>query len=251
MLGSRHTPKTTQVIRGLMTTKRPGPLSQYFYFFMSLLIAAVVIYGFSHTVDKNLIHASPIRPWILYLHAGVFSGWVVFFVVQSALVRVHKVRVHRTLGWFGVGIGALIPVLGISTAISMARFKTLQFHATDAAAFLIVPFLDVTCFTVAFALAIYWRRKPEFHRRLMLVATCALTAAAFGRFPAPLGEAWFYSGVDLLIFFGVLRDVIVTRRVHPVYRYALPALIFGQFIAMHLFLTASPRWLVIADAILR
>ena len=70
---------------------------------MSLLIAAVVVYGFSHTVDNNLIHATPIRPWILYLHATVFSGWVAFFILQSTLIRTHKVRVHRTLGWFGVG----------------------------------------------------------------------------------------------------------------------------------------------------
>jgi hypothetical protein len=36
-----------------------------------------------------------------------------------------------------------------------------------------------------------------------------------------------------------------------VYRYALPAIIVGQVIAMHLFLTASLRWVSIADAILR
>jgi hypothetical protein len=39
--------------------------------------------------------------------------------------------------------------------------------------------------------------------------------------------------------------------VHAVYRYALPALIFFQVIVMHLFLTASPRWIAIANAILR
>jgi hypothetical protein len=234
-----------------MTTKRLGPLSQYFYFSMSLLIAAVVIYGFGRTIDQNLIHATPIRPWILYLHAVVFSGWVVFFIVQSALVRVHRVSVHRTLGWFGVAIGALIPVLGISTAITMARFNILHYQSTFATAFLIVPFMDIFCFTIPFALAIYWRRKPEFHRRLMLIATCALTSAAFGRFPHPIRDLWFYVGVDLLIFFGVLRDLMVTRRVHAVYRYALPALIIGQVIVMHLFLTASPRWIAIANAILR
>jgi hypothetical protein len=235
-----------------MTTTRPGPLSQYFYFFMSLLIAAVVIYGFSRTIDQNLIHATPIRPWILYLHATVFSGWVVFYILQSALVRMHKVRVHRTLGWFGVALGVMIPVLGVSTAVTMTRFRIFHFHSTDAASFLIVPLCDMACFTVPFALAIYWRKKPEFHRRMMLIASCALTAAAFGRFPMPLiREAWFYAGVDILIVLGVLRDLIVTRRVHPVYRYALPAFIVGQIFAMHLFLTASTRWVAIANAILR
>jgi hypothetical protein len=57
--------------------------------------------------------------------------------------------------------------------------------------------------------------------------------------------------VDLLIFLGVVRDLIVMRRVHPVYLYALPALIVAQTFAMHLLLTAPPQWLAITNAILR
>jgi hypothetical protein len=232
-----------------MKTRDAGFLNQYFYFAMSLLIAAIVAWGFSHTIDQNLIHASPIRPWILYLHGAVFSGWVVFFIVQSSLVRMRKVQVHRTLGWFGVAWGVAIVALGVSTAISMTRFKILTLHLTDAGQFLIVPLWDITCFTVAFSLAILWRKRPEFHRRLMLVATCVLTAAAFGRFPALFNS--FYAGVDLLIFLGVLRDLIVNRRVHPVYLYALPLLIVGQSFVMYLVITHSPHWSKIANAILR
>jgi hypothetical protein len=235
-----------------MTTTRPGPVSQYFYFFMSLLIAAVVIYGFSHTIDQNLIHATPIRPWVLYLHATVFCGWVVFFIVQSALVRTHNVRVHRKLGWFGVALGTAIPVLGISTAITMDRFQLAHFHTTKVVPFLAIQFCDMASFTVCFVLAVYWRKKPEYHRRLMLIASCALAAAAFGRFPMLLIRGvWFYAGVDILIVLGVLHDLIVTKRVHPVYRYALPALIVTQTIVMHLYLAAPPRWVAIANAILR
>jgi len=83
----------------------------------------------------------------------------------------------------------------------------------------------------------------------MLVATCVLTSAAFGRFPALFNT--FYAGVDLLIFLGVVRDLIVMRRVHPVYLYALPALIVGQSFVMHVVLTDSPQWHKIANAILR
>lgn len=35
-------------------------LGRYFYRCMSLIIAAVVMYGFSHTVDKGLIQAVPV-----------------------------------------------------------------------------------------------------------------------------------------------------------------------------------------------
>jgi hypothetical protein len=31
-------------------------LDRYFYFFMSLLIAAIIVYGFHFTVDANLFH---------------------------------------------------------------------------------------------------------------------------------------------------------------------------------------------------
>jgi len=48
------------------------------------------------------------------------------------------------------------------------------------------PLWDMVVFTIAFALAVYWRKKSEFHRRLILIACCALTAAAFGRFPPNL-----------------------------------------------------------------
>jgi hypothetical protein len=61
-------------------TRIAAALDRYFYFFMSLAIAAVVAYGFSHTVDKRLLHAVPARPAILYLHAAVFSGWVIFLI---------------------------------------------------------------------------------------------------------------------------------------------------------------------------
>jgi hypothetical protein len=65
---------------------------------MSLLIAAIVVYGFSITVDKNLIHPAVPRPMILYIHEAVFSGWLVFFILQSALVRTHNVQWHRLIG---------------------------------------------------------------------------------------------------------------------------------------------------------
>src|SRR5262249_41186688 len=37
-------------------------LSRYFYFCMSLVLAGLVILGFSRTVNANLFHANPPRP---------------------------------------------------------------------------------------------------------------------------------------------------------------------------------------------
>ena len=103
---------------------------------------------------------------------------------------------------------------------------------------------------VAFGLAFYWRKRPEFHRRLMLMATCVLTAAAFGRFPHSLvPEDWFYAGADLLLLLGVVRDLIVTKRVHIVYLYGLPLLMLGQIATIYTYVNSLPEWLKIAHAL--
>ena len=224
-------------------------LRQYFYFCMSLLIAVVVVYGFSQTIGQNLLHASPLPPFILTIHAIVFPGWVLFFILQSALVRTRNVPLHRTLGWFGLALGIAIILLGYVTATTMDRFQ-LQQHTLDSPAFLIIQLMDLTSFAIPFALAIYWRRRPEYHRRLMLIASCGLTDAAFGRFPMlPLALA--PGGVDALIFLGILRDLIVDRRIHKVYLYAFPLLILFQIFCMQTYLHTSPWWVRIATALLR
>ena len=49
-------------------------LDRYFYFGMSLLVAAVVVFGFSHTIGANLFHPDIPRPLLLHIHAIVFRA---------------------------------------------------------------------------------------------------------------------------------------------------------------------------------
>jgi hypothetical protein len=226
-------------------------LARYFYFFMSVLVVVVVAFGFSQTIDMNLIHPTIPRPFLLYVHAAVFTGWLVFFILQSVLVRTANLRTHRALGMFGIVMGVGIPVLGVATALTMTRFDIEKLHSPTAATDMIVPLFDMVAFTITFGLAIYWRKNPELHRRLILVATCALTAAGFGRFPAwILPSSIFYAGVDLLILLGVARDLIVNRKVHAVYAYVLPAFVVGQTITLYAALHRPALWVSISHLIL-
>ena len=165
-------------------------------------------------------------------------------------MRTRNVRLHRTLGWFGLALGIVIVVLGYFTATAMDRFFLQRFHDAEIPAFLIIQLMDLLCFAVPFALAISWRRRPEFHRRLMLIASCGLTDAAFGRFPL-LPLAYASAGVDALILLGILRDLIVDRRIHKVYLYAFPLLLVLQIFSVQTYLHASPWWVHIASALLR
>ena len=222
-------------------TGRNGIVHRYFYFAMSLLFAAIVVTGFKRTVNENLFHPVIPRPFILWIHGAVFAGWVIFFICQSTLVRVRKVSWHRSVGWFGAGLATVMVPLGIATAIIMARFDAVQLHFSDAYAFLSIPFYDMVAFGVLIALAIYWRTKPELHRRLIFIATCGLMDAPVARFDYVFDHNLFFPCLDLLIVLGVARDLLVDRRVHKVYLYALPLLIVGQSLAVYMW-RHNPSW---------
>ncbi len=225
-------------------------LKKYFYFSMSLLFAALVVWGFSRTINASLFHAAVPRPLLLWIHGAVFATWVVFFIAQSTLVRVHQVIWHRSLGWFGAGLATVMVPLGIATSIVMTRFDIVRLHQSGVDSFIAIPFYDMIAFAVMIALVIYWRKRPEFHRRLVFVATCGLMDAALGRFDFLFNHSLFFVCLDLLIVLGVLRDVVVDGRVHKVYLYALPALIVGQNLAIYLWRINPPWWRAITHAIL-
>lgn len=222
----------------------------YFYLCMSLLIAAVVVYGFSGTIGNKLVHANPRRPILLWVHAILFSSWLALYILQSALVRIRKVKLHRTLGWAGAALGTLMVVVGFWVAVVMARFDTIRLHRPNRDAFLIVPLFDIVAFAILFGLAILWRARPERHRRLMLLATCALTGAAFGRMPTMHAPLSFCGGVDALILLGAFRDLAVNRRIHAVYTISIPLLVAGQTAAAQIFLHRAAFWIRIAHGLL-
>jgi hypothetical protein len=231
-------------------TGRGGPIDRYFYFAMSLLIAGIVVWGFSHTVNDVLFHPAIPRPVLLWIHAAVFSGWVVFYILQSALVRTHNVKLHRRLGWFGAGLaGAMVP-LGLAIAVIMGRFDKHVLQVTDADQFLSIPFGDILVFGVCASLAVAWRRRPDLHRRLLFLATCVLLEAPFDRFDYIYDHDLGFVCVDGVILLGVIRDLVVDRRIHKVYWAALPPIMAVQGILVYLYRGAPGWWVGIGRGIL-
>lgn len=227
-----------------------GLADRYFYFAMSLLFAVIVVSGFGQTVNESLFHPAIPRPLILWFHAAVFSSWVIFYIFQSALVRTGNVNWHRFFGWFGAALGAAMIPLGAATAVVMGRFDLHQLRQADAEASLIVPLADIAAFAALLTLAIAWRRKPELHRRMMFIATCGLMGAAFARF-----DFLYYHGldlfcIDLLIGLGIVRDLLVSRRIHRVYWVAWPILIALHGVVTFIWRSEAAWWVRIAHSLL-
>jgi hypothetical protein len=244
--------QSVRIGRSAVVPKVSQFLKRQFYLLMSLLVSGVVIYGFSHTIVAGLVRPAVKPPALVWVHGIVFFAWIGLLVLQSVLVRLRKVSVHKFLGWGFAAIGAMMPVLGIVTMRVMARFEIAFLHVDPIfkSAFLPIQFLDLGSFAVPFGLAIWWRKRPEYHRRLMLFAACALTGAGFGRIPLLVPYLGFYVGVDALVMIGVLRDIAVDRRVHPVYAWLLPPSVLLQLEAVYIVVHRPEWWLRIGNAFL-
>jgi len=103
----------------------------------------------------------------------------------------------------------MLPI-GIATSLAMGEFNVTHElrDQSFARAFLAIPFNDMIFFTGTLAAAAWWRKRPDAHRRLMFIATCLLTAAAFARLPFTILALRWYAGVDLLLLLGLVYDLV-------------------------------------------
>ena len=89
-------------------------------FFSASVSAVTILAGFSST-DAPKSVGVPALPWIIHLHAVVFTSWLVFYVTQTTLVLTGRTAVHRRLGIAGVVLAALMLIVGSATAITVTR----------------------------------------------------------------------------------------------------------------------------------
>lgn len=224
-------------------------LAGRFYFAMAVLNAIVALIGFAPSFSARMLRSAQPAPLSLWVHTAVFSGWLILYLVQTSLIQARKVGLHRTIGISSVILGVVLPVVGVWVAIDTGH-ERIALGNTEGVSFLLVPFSNMFFFTVLFGLGIWWRKRPEFHRRLMLLASVSLTVAAFARFPTYIVPGGHFNiACDVLILLALGRDLIVDGRIHRVYLIGFPLLIAGQVITE--WVRATPWWVHIAVGILK
>ncbi len=205
---------------------------RHFYIGVIAFAALVVFVGFAPSFYLRGFFHEPAISSLLVAHGTVASAWIVLLLTQSLLVRTGNADVHRRLGMFGAVLAAVMVVLGVWTALVAAANGTIGNHVhAPPLEFLIVPLGQILIFGVLTGVAIALRRRPEVHRRLMIVATIHLTAPAVVR----AAQAMFgvasplpaLAVVIALVIVCIVHDAITRGRVHPVFAVVAPMTILS------------------------
>ena len=159
------------------------PHPRRFYLGLSLFVMAIAFAGFWPTYFGPLLAGTVDKPTVIHFHAAIYVGWLAIFVAQTAFAATRRVGLHVTLGRFAIGYGVLVIAMGVTVAFSMFALRVRSGNIEQAQASLLGPLLDMAVFAPLFAAAIYYRRQPERHKRLMIVATTVLLIAAVARMP--------------------------------------------------------------------
>lgn len=159
-----------------------------FFFWMTFIMACLVFGGFGLTYWRPMVSGTlePLPP-IVHIHGIVYSTWIILLVVQSLLINVRNVQLHRSLGTFGIAIATCVIFLGLLITILFGRFHSNN-PMPDYYNLMYLGVVAPLCFGSLFCLAIRNVRKPENHRRLILLATISILAPGINRlYMVPLG----------------------------------------------------------------
>ena len=212
-------------------------VERWFYTGMAALLAAVMFAGFAPSyylhgdvpLDVGTYLDRPAQPirGLFLLHGAVFSIWFLLQLVQSLLIAGKKLAWHKWLGQFAMVLAPAMVLVGVLVALYSARHV---FHGetrppVQSAAF---PLSLLTWFSGFVIVGLSLRRKPQAHKRLMLLASIAIIAPAVGRienlpYPGWLPDWWNWA--IPFTFPLIVWDLATIRRLHPATLIGVPALV--------------------------
>ena len=192
------------------------------YLATAVVFTLVATIGFAPTYWAPLVAGTLTAHPAIHVHAALFFLWLGFLVLQAALVQTGRVRWHREAGLFGIALASMMLFSGVLTAIvslqAGLRGPRPEIMRTTVA----LSLSGITLFAGLIAAAIACIRRPEWHKRLILLASVELLQPGVGRmtrllpgltFPTPIVIATVL--VDLVLVALVLIDRRSTGRVHP------------------------------------
>lgn len=199
---------------------------------MSLVLLILVFLGFAPTYYLDPYFDTTIEfqpmPFYLTIHAMILTMWFVGQVMQSGLIHAGRQKMHRTLGVIGAGFAAGVVITGIvATVMAIPHAEDFGIEPRARLDVLVASnTFNLLVFATLVSLALRYRLKPQYHKRLMLIASISIIGPAvsplraLGKFLGTLLPGSISIPVPLLFWMLliatiILYDLTISRRIHP------------------------------------
>lgn len=170
-----------------------------FHFGLVLAMCFFVFGGFGlHSALPALQGNFPPAPPVVHLHAIVFVTWMLLLLTQTALVCSGNVKLHRSLGTWGIAHATAVLLMGalIQLVASREGMDAGRDPGTDG---LYLGVLAVIGFGIMFTGAIRNVRRPIVHKQAMGFAMLPVLPPGVNRFwynvlglDDPIPTFWLY-----------------------------------------------------------
>jgi hypothetical protein len=225
----------------VMAAKTSAQAGQGFYLCAALTCALIAVIGFARSYYLKPLFETPPLPTLLHVHGAIMSAWCLLFGAQSYLVRTHRVHLHRRMGILGAVLAILVVVVGTHATVE-ATAREVRDHVIHRFHFLFgLNLVNLLVFAILVVTALALRARPDFHKRLMLLATVTMLAPAIARIVLLFTHDAVAQilAFDFCIFACVAVDTVLHRRLHPAFGWGA-AFVVGAF---HLiFIALSTKW---------
>ncbi len=122
--------------------------------------------------------------WLVMAHAVIAAAFLLVFLVQTVLVATRRTAVHRRLGVLGLLLAVMFTVIGAFSAVAETRRgfdlsgDLVARGTSHEPAIVLAPVIAVLMFAVLVGAAAIYRRRPQIHKRLMMLALVGTLAPA-------------------------------------------------------------------------
>lgn len=242
----------------------PAAVTRLYHTFVAASLIVLMLWGFQHFYFRGQAYPGrpltpPIRTLVI-LHGTSMAAWLVLLQAQALLIMTRKRKVHVMLGKIGALLAGVIVVAGFQLGIASTKVSPpeMQIWGLSPRQFMIVPLATIAIFAGLVTAGVMYRRRPELHRTLMLLATLAAIPAAVSRidpisalYAGTVWEAWFgpfFATAVIAVIFLIVKSVL-TRSVDRYYAVGCVALIAS--FALVMWLAPTGAWDSVAGFLLR
>jgi len=235
---------TEAVVRRVRMERPENPTwDRVFFTGMTFLLWATVVWGFARTYFLAGMVAAPLPNALIHVHGAAFTLWMVLLAVQVGLVSAGKLKWHKQLGLAGFGLAALMLILGVTAGTDALRRGMDGGSGLGAKTFYVIPLSGILLFALLVYMAYRAKSKPAVHKRLILIATIAISEAAIARWPVAILHAKPQLRLVVILSFLLLLaayDLFSLKRVHKTTLWA-SALVMGVML-VRIPLAMTPLW---------